>query len=81
MLLIETRETKDGPRWHFEPLRFCMLGARVLHKDQEVWSYKRGGPMIDPKHYYFSLHGASLVDRIRGDEVDSLRDAELANPR
>jgi hypothetical protein len=71
MLLIESQETKDGPRWYFEPLRFCMLSARVLHKDREVWSYKRGGPMRDPQHHYFSLHGATWVDRIIGNDDDS----------
>ena len=68
MLLIESRETKDGPRWHFEPFRFCMLSANVRHNDVEVWSYRRGGPMRDPKHYYFSLHGASWVDPIIDDD-------------
>lgn len=64
MLLIESRETPNGTRWHFEPLRFCMLGARVVHKGVEVWRYQRGGSMRDPEHYYFSMHGASIVDRI-----------------
>lgn len=72
MLLIESRQTEAGPRWHFEGLRFCMLSARIDHRGQEVWSYQRGGPMIDPNHYYFSLHGASLVEDI--DDVGDIDD-------
>lgn len=68
MLIIEARETAEGPRWHFEALRFCMLSARVQHRNLDVWNYERGGPMRDPKHYYFSMHGASWADRIIEDE-------------
>ena len=64
MLIIEARETVNGPRWHFEGIRFCVLSARMRFRDQEVWSYEHGGPMRDPKHYYFSIHGASWADRI-----------------
>jgi hypothetical protein len=63
LLLVESRETKDGPRWHYAPLRFCYLSARVKYKDREVWSYQKGGPMTDRTHYYLSIHGASFVDR------------------
>jgi hypothetical protein len=63
LLLVESRETKDGPRWHYAPLRFCYLSARVKYKDREVWSYEKGGPMTDRTHYYLSIHGASFVDR------------------
>jgi hypothetical protein len=64
MLIIEARETVNGPRWHFEGIRFCVLSARMRYRDQEVWSYEHGGPMRDPKHFYFSIHGASWADRI-----------------
>ena len=63
LLLVESVETRDGPRWHYAPLRFCYLSARVKHKDREVWSYQKGGPMTDRQHYYLSIHGASFVDR------------------
>jgi hypothetical protein len=62
LLLVESLETRDGPRWHYSPLRFCYLSARVKHKDREVWSYQKGGPMTDRQHYYLSIHGASFVD-------------------
>lgn len=64
LLLVETLDTPDGPRWHYCPLRFCYLSARAKYKDQEVWSYHKGGPMTDRKHYYLSIHGASFVERI-----------------
>jgi hypothetical protein len=64
LLLVESRDTPDGPRWHYEPFRFCYLSARAKYKDTEVWSYHKGGPMTDRKHYYLSIHGASFVDRI-----------------
>jgi hypothetical protein len=63
LLLVESRDTKDGPRWHYAPLRFCYLSARVKYQDREVWSYQKGGPMTDRTHYYLSIHGASFVDR------------------
>jgi hypothetical protein len=69
LLVIETRETPDGLRWHFAPVRFCYLSACVRHKDQEVWSYQKGGPMSDRTHYYLSIHGASFVDRELGPAV------------
>ena len=62
LLLVESRESKDGPRWHYAPLRFCYLSARVKYQDREVWSYHQGGPMNDRKHYYLSIHGTSYVD-------------------
>ncbi len=68
LLVVESRETPDGPRWHYAPVRFCYLSARVKHKDREVWSYQKGGPMTDRKHYYLSIHGASYVDRQLGTE-------------
>lgn len=63
LLVIESSETSEGPRWHYAPIRFCYLSARVKHQDREVWSYQKGGPMKDRKHYYLSIHGASFVDR------------------
>jgi len=64
MLMIEARETSEGPRWHFEAIRFCALGVQMKYQGKEVWRYERGGPLRDPTHYYFSLHGASWADRI-----------------
>ncbi|MBW3600469.1 MAG: hypothetical protein KY475_24795 [Planctomycetes bacterium] len=63
LLVLEVRDTPNGPHWHFAPVRFCYLSARVKHNGREVWSYQRGGPMTDRSHYYLSIHGASYVDR------------------
>ncbi len=63
VLIIESRQTTEGPRWHYSPIRFGYQSTRVKHNDKEVWNYQRGGPMRDPKHYYYSVHGASRVDR------------------
>lgn len=63
LVMIETRDTPDGPRWHYAPVRFCALSARVEHKGKQVWTYERGGPLRDRQHYYLSIHGASIVDR------------------
>ena len=68
LLLIETRKTPEGLRWTYAPIRFCGLTAHVKHRDKEVWSYKKGGPLRDPKHYYLSVHGASFADRYFGSE-------------
>jgi hypothetical protein len=64
LLLVEAQDTPHGPRWHYEPLRFCYLSARARYKDQEVWSYQKGGPMTERQHYYLSIHGASFVDQV-----------------
>ncbi len=63
LLLIETRETAVGPRWHYAPIRFCSTTAHVKHQDKEVWVYEKGGPTRDPEHFYFTAKGASHVDR------------------
>ena len=63
MLAIESQPTKDGPRWSYTPFRFCSLTSHVYYDGQEVWSYQRGGPMEDPDHVYFSMHGATIVSR------------------
>ena len=62
LIVIETLETPEGLRWHYAPMRFCYLGARVMHKDKKVWVYERGGAMRKRKHFYYSVYGASIVE-------------------
>ena len=51
LLLLETRKTVDGHRWHFSPVRFTWREVWVTHDDKEVW---RG-----PEHNEFWTSRAS----------------------
>ncbi|MBW3542923.1 MAG: hypothetical protein KY476_21890 [Planctomycetes bacterium] len=67
LLLIEARQTTDGPKWCFSAARHSHLTLRLNYREDEVWSYLRGGPHTrarDPKHHYFSVHGIEIRDAI-----------------
>ena len=55
-------------KFHF-PLNRDTLTSHVLYNGRKVWGYKRCGPLEDPNHPYFSLHGATIVNRFEV-EVD-----------
>lgn len=37
MLMIESRQTKSGPRWHYAPLRFTLFDLTVEHQGKVVF--------------------------------------------
>lgn len=40
-LLLEARDTREGPRWHYSAARFSHMDLFVSYKDQEVWQARR----------------------------------------
>lgn len=43
LLLLEARETKMGPAWHFQAVRFSDKSLFLKYKDQAVWESVRSG--------------------------------------
>ena len=37
LLLLEARQTSDGPRWHFAPVRFTWREVWLTRDDKELW--------------------------------------------
>ena len=68
LLLVESRETRLGWRWHYAPIRFCSSDALVKHKGNEVRAFEKVRPTRDPQHSYFTAKGASYVNRYFGGE-------------
>jgi hypothetical protein len=56
LLLLESRQTADGHRWHyaFSSLTSGLVTAR--YADKEVFSLERGNSYRDPKQPYLLLH-------------------------
>ncbi len=55
LLLLEARQTADGPRWHFAPVRFTWREVWVTHDDKELWRA--------PEHNEFWTSRASRILR------------------
>ena len=56
LLLIEAGQTRDGPAWHFLPVRFSDKSLYLSFKDKQVWQSLRTahggeGPDTDDPHY------------------------------
>jgi hypothetical protein len=37
LLLLEARQSQEGPRWHFSPARFTWREVWLTHNDKEIW--------------------------------------------
>lgn len=37
LLLLEARQTSDGPRWHYAPVRFTWREVWLTHDNHELW--------------------------------------------
>lgn len=44
ILVLESRPTKDGPRWHYASARSTYRGLRLFHKDKMVWDVPQIAP-------------------------------------
>jgi len=69
-MLIETRATPQGPRWHVRFGRFTNLPIAAKHRGKKIWSFAaipaeptQGGP----KHRYISVHGVDVLPAVRGE--------------
>jgi hypothetical protein len=56
MLLLESRQTPDGHRWHYAYSSLVSGTVAARYKDQEVFSLERGNAHRDPKRPYLLLH-------------------------
>ena len=68
LMLLETRDTPNGPHWHAGFARFTNLPVSAKHKDVSVWSFEEneredafGG--FDKR--YNSVHGVEVLPAIR----------------
>jgi hypothetical protein len=52
LLLIELRETKEGPRWHYAAARFTNRPLQLLHNKREVWSCTKAEPYVGTNPYF-----------------------------
>jgi len=69
IIVLEARQTDQGPRWEYGIARFSDLNVFVEYKKVEVWKSVRGGEDIwdnDPQHVYRLFN-----DRIVDEVVDS----------
>ncbi len=65
IVVIESRETKRGPRWYYAPTRFSHLTLTLHHKQKEVWRDTRDGPHHrDPTRGYKLIYGASVQNEV-----------------
>ena len=62
ILLVEARETSDGPRWHFAAARFTNRPLQLMHQDREVWSCSKA-PAFVGDQTYFLYWGVSTRSR------------------
>ncbi|HEY2251164.1 MAG TPA: hypothetical protein VGH74_08895 [Planctomycetaceae bacterium] len=70
LMVIETRATPEGPRWHAGFARFTNLPVVARHKDIKVWSFEEslaedafGG--FDKQ--YISVHGVDVKPAVQND--------------
>jgi hypothetical protein len=54
MLLIEARQTNEGPAWQWSAGRFSDLTLKLRHKQAEVWKYERTSAAKPPDSPYLS---------------------------
>jgi hypothetical protein len=68
LMVIETRSTTNGPRWHAGFARFTNLPVSARHKDVLVWSFEES-PADDAfggfDKRYNSVHGVEVLPAVR----------------
>jgi hypothetical protein len=52
LLLIELRETKQGPRWHYAAARFTNRPLQLVRGKREVWSCKKAEAFVGRNPYF-----------------------------
>ena len=60
LLLVEARETPDGPQWVYAAARFSNKSLWLLHKESEVWQYLEGTPSPDVPYYITSAPAVTV---------------------
>ena len=60
LLLIEARQTAEGPQWFYAPARFSDKTLSLQHMDAEVWQFVQNMPTDEP--YYLAPGKALNLD-------------------
>jgi hypothetical protein len=64
LMLIETRATPNGPRWHAAFARFTNLPVSARHKEVRVWSFEETaeeGAFGGPDKRFYAAFGVDVV--------------------
>jgi hypothetical protein len=64
LMLIETRATENGPRWHAAFARFTNLPVSARHKEARVWSFEESaeeGAFGGPDKRFYVEFGVEVV--------------------
>ena len=56
LLLVESRRTKDGRRWHYAFASLVSGPVTAKYGDKEVFSQEKNYSRADPKQPYLQLH-------------------------
>lgn len=67
ILMIESRKTADGPRWHYSAARFTNRPLQLKQGEREVWSCD-ATEGYDGSQPYFIYWSVSRHDRLLADE-------------
>lgn len=69
LLLIEARQTDDGARWSFQPIRFSSRDLWVRFDDREVWESLAAEPTaVAPDRRAYSIQSARMsLDDLQSD--------------
>jgi hypothetical protein len=72
LLLIESRPTADGYRWHYAPLRFTNRTVALDHKGVEVWKVGRHDSIRMPSEPYITrLTGATTIAELQNRDSEN----------
>ncbi len=55
LLLIELRETEDGPRWHYAAARFTNRPLLLTRGDRKLWECQRAEDYVAHNPYFLSI--------------------------
>jgi hypothetical protein len=55
LLLIELRETEDGPRWHYAAARFTNRPLVLTRGERKLWECQRGEDYVGHNPYFLYL--------------------------
>jgi hypothetical protein len=73
LLLVESRETKDGARWHFACAAMTSYPAEATRDGKQVWSVpKQEVPTKDPtgNYYFLSFREPAIDQKVTGQQVE-----------
>jgi hypothetical protein len=78
LLLLESRPTDEGYRWHYAPVRFTFRPVALEHRGKEVWNAQRLDGVRQPKEPYVTrVTGIATIEQL---EAVAARVTEAASP-